>query len=95
MKKKRDKDNTDDKFKQEVTYSSPNLHGAVRGVAYYFDENDNRCERDKASKMQILEFDENDVCVFSIIGTCEKRRHLPQWIQSAINSIKSIWERIH
>ena len=69
---KNEPDGIDDKFKREVILDSPTPNGGVRMIGYFFDKDGNRCEEEKASQVQILEFDENDVCVFSIISEPEK-----------------------
>ena len=81
MKKKRDIAETDkDKCSREVICKTP--HGGVKMVAYFYDKDNNRCPEGKnVSRVQILEFDENDVCVFSIISApkAEENRWRKFW----------------
>lgn len=61
-----------DKFEAEPgTFSAnngPTPHGGVKTVAYFYDKDGNPCEEGNAAKIQILEFDASDVCIFSLIA---------------------------
>lgn len=50
-----------------VTYGDT-PHGGVKTVAYFFDASGNRCREEDAASIQILEFDNNNTCVFSLIA---------------------------
>ncbi len=51
---------------REVIGKTP--HGGVRMVAHFFDENGKPCLERNAKTIQILEYDNNDVCIFSVIS---------------------------
>ena len=61
--------NKDENQFSRVTISQyPLPHGGVKEVANFFDKDGNPCKEGMAHTIQILEYDENDVCVFSIIA---------------------------
>ena len=46
-------------------------HGGYKTLCYYFDESGCPCKENKAATLQILEFDKNNNCVFSLITEAE------------------------
>lgn len=55
----------------EGTYrivEGPTPHGGVVMVAYFYDAKDRRCVESKSKTTQILEFDDDGECIFSIIS---------------------------
>lgn len=47
---------------------APTPHGGVRTVVFYFNAENQPCSKFKAKKMQILEYDSSEVCIFSLIS---------------------------
>ncbi len=55
-------------MKTSRTVEGPTPNGGVRMTAFFFDANDQPCEEKESVSVQIIEYDENDVPVFTIIS---------------------------
>ena len=51
---------------REVVGKTP--HGGVRMVAHFFDKKGKPCLEKNAKSTQIVEYDKNGICVFSVIS---------------------------
>lgn len=50
-------------------------HGGRKTLCYFYDKSGNPCNESEAATLQILEFDANNICVFSIITEARPARN--------------------